>query len=207
MYRIKKHQLAMNNSGSRLYFDCAIALSTIIPLLSVGLLISPAFETIDLTLAQYTIIIFGLVLTPAAGLAMLWRYPVIIMRLRTYLEGIIQGEIPDKITLVACEADLAFIEHAMNLILETLRQRVMIESLGAVCHHMCQPMTVITSCLDLIPRQTSGEAQSSMIEQCRTAVDEVNALLGKLQNVSFYRSEPYLTGVQGEASVDRILTI
>ena len=70
------------------------------------------------------------------------------------------------------------------------RQRVMIESLGAVCHHMGQPITVITTCLDLIRRQAAGDALSGIVEQCRTAAEEVNARLGKLQNVSFYRSEP-----------------
>jgi len=56
MQRIARYQLSMISSGSRLYFDSAIALSTIIPLLSVGLLIAPVAGAIHISPAPYAII-------------------------------------------------------------------------------------------------------------------------------------------------------
>ncbi len=101
------------------------------------------------------------------------------------------------------------LERQRQMLLTAERQRVMVESLGSVCHHLGQPMTVITTYLALMKRQESDPSLLDMINQCAEAVERVNALLAKLQMVSTYRTEPYLSTSEGvpDSASDQILAV
>ncbi len=92
-------------------------------------------------------------------------------------------------------------------LLEAERQRVMVESLGAVCHHMGQPVTVLSAYLDIMHRQDHGPEMGGMVEQCREAVDRVSELLARLKSATFYGTEAYLTSAAGDDSTARILSV
>jgi len=94
-------------------------------------------------------------------------------------------------------------------LLSAERQRVMIESLGAACHHLGQPMTVVTMCLDIMKRQQWGPNVQELVDKCEEAVESVNDILTKLQRVSVYRTEPYLPAAEGGTprSDERILCL
>jgi len=96
------------------------------------------------------------------------------------------------------------IETQRETLLTAERLRVMVESLGSVCHHLGQPMTVIGTYVDIMKRQEVNPELREMIQQCGEAVDEANAFLTQLQATCFYRTEPYL---EVEAAGDRILAI
>ena len=89
------------------------------------------------------------------------------------------------------------------------RHRGMIESLGSACHHLGQPMSVVTVCLDIMKRQSWGPSVQALVDKCEAAVESVNEILTKLQRVSVYRTEPYLPASEGEKprSDERILSI
>ena len=89
------------------------------------------------------------------------------------------------------------------------RHRGMIESLGSACHHLGQPMSVVTVCLDIMKRQSWGPSVQALVDKCEAAVESVNEILTKLQRVSVYRTEPYLPASEGEAqrSDKRILCL
>jgi len=89
------------------------------------------------------------------------------------------------------------------------RHRGMIESLGSACHHLGQPMSVMTMCLDIMKRQKWGPKVQELVDKCDDAVEAVNDILEKLQAVSAYRTEPYLPEREGEGhgSDKRILKI
>lgn len=74
------------------------------------------------------------------------------------------------------------------------RQRVMIESLAAACHHIGQPATVLRVQLDLMRQGAGGRAEpGANLDLCERAVDELAGVIEKLRSVSEYRTVPYQT--------------
>jgi|ETNmetMinimDraft_30_1059905.scaffolds.fasta_scaffold41325_3 FixJ family two-component response regulator len=89
------------------------------------------------------------------------------------------------------------------------RHRVMIESLGTVCHHLGQPMTTVTTFLELMKREALAPTLKNMMDECSGVVEQVDELLNRLQKVCMYRTEPYLPSSDGSPSCveDAILRI
>lgn len=163
----------------------------------------------------------------ALGYAVLIKYPVNTIRLRRYLSQLAHDELPAEIQLLTGEDDLSSIEDYMTRIVQTTaerirllekqsadlveaeRQRVMIESLGAACHHLGQPATVITAYLSLMEKREVDPEISEMIAQCKEAAQVISDILIRLPRVAQYRTEPYLQGSGNGAGVDaaRILRI
>lgn len=90
------------------------------------------------------------------------------------------------------------------------RHRVMLESLGAACHHLGQPATVLLANIGLIRQKLEGndsemdDVLSSSIE----AVDNLSSILHKLNAVNEYRTTQYLESAEGDAAPEsRILDI
>jgi DNA-binding NarL/FixJ family response regulator len=77
-------------------------------------------------------------------------------------------------------------------LMEAERQRVMIESLGAACHHIGQPATTLIAYLELMRRQEKSPDMLEMIAQCMVAAQAIGDILGRLRSVSEYRTVPYL---------------
>lgn len=211
-------RLSMASVGARAQFVMAIALITVIPaLLTIYLLMSgrlgyqvPLSALLPLVALSLPLVILGY--------WMLAKYPANIIRLRSYLEGITSGAVPVRVELMKDETDLASIEMLMRKVirqtemriqtiekqtealLEAERQRVMIESIGAACHHLGQPATVINSylqllrCVDLPPRERA------MLEECRLAAESVASVLDRLQNISVYRTESYIQAETAESA-------
>ena len=71
------------------------------------------------------------------------------------------------------------------------RQRVMIESLGAACHHIGQPATVLRIGLDDLRKQTTDAQARERIDACLDAMRKIGEILEKLRRVSQYRTVPY----------------
>lgn len=151
-----------------------------------------------------------IVLVITLGYTLLLKYPVSIVRLRHYLSTLAGGGIPDQIVLTEDEDDLAAVQHYMERIvnmaedrirmlekrheveLESERQRVMIESIGAMCHHVGQPATVISMCLHLLKNNPSAQDAPRILAECEAAFDSMTAILDQLRATSHYSSEAYL---------------
>jgi methyl-accepting chemotaxis protein len=88
------------------------------------------------------------------------------------------------------------------------RQRVMIESLAAACHHIAQPATALKTSLELIKRTAPPDSRDR-VETCLEAMREIAETLEKLRQVSTYRTVPYRTiMVDGqEKAIEHILDI
>jgi DNA-binding NtrC family response regulator len=84
-------------------------------------------------------------------------------------------------------------------LMEAEGQRVMIESLGAACHLLGQPATVITTYLDLMKRRESSPEMQDMINNCMDSAVSIAEILDRLRSVSSYRTEPYRPAEAGEA--------
>ncbi len=94
------------------------------------------------------------------------------------------------------------IAEQQKQLIEAERHRVMIESLGAACHHVSQPVTVINAYLELMKRQEKSEQLQEMIGDCMQAAEEVGQVLDRLREVSTYRTVPYLPAGDGPARGD-----
>lgn len=86
------------------------------------------------------------------------------------------------------------IERQREQLLDAERQRVMIESLGAACHHLGQPATVIATYLHMMRQRESDAERLDMIDNCIEATRALSDILDRLRGVSEYRTEPYLAG-------------
>ncbi|QBG47380.1 response regulator [Verrucomicrobia bacterium S94] len=86
------------------------------------------------------------------------------------------------------------IERQREELLDAERQRVMIESLGAACHHIGQPATVINAYLQMMEQRENDSETKEMIAACMEASEAMAEILRKLQLVSKYRETPYLPG-------------
>ena len=82
------------------------------------------------------------------------------------------------------------LEKQREKLMDAERQRVMIESLGAACHHLGQPATVISAYLHLMKRAETSPERKEMIDNCLKAAESMGEILQKLQAVSEYRTEP-----------------
>ncbi|MEI8140990.1 MAG: hypothetical protein WCI03_14130 [bacterium] len=149
------------------------------------------------------------------GYTLLFKYPVSIVRLRHYLSTIASGGIPEQVTLTEDEDDLAAVQHYMERIVNMAedrimliekrhevelgaeRQRVMIESIGAMCHHVGQPATVMSMCIYRLKHNPSPEETPVILAECEAAFDSMAEILDQLRATSQYASEPYLQPVPG----------
>jgi len=93
-------------------------------------------------------------------------------------------------------------------LLEAERHRVMIESLGAACHHIGQPATVLRVYMDFIRKNASSQESLDQLGKCDEALDSIAEVLKKLQSIGQYRTVPHKTyHTESDQSAERILDI
>jgi hypothetical protein len=84
------------------------------------------------------------------------------------------------------------VEYQRGELLEAERQRVMFESIGAACHHLGQPATLLSAYLELMQKQEKDPAILKMVNRSLTSVKAIADVLERLRNVNAYRTVPYL---------------
>jgi DNA-binding NtrC family response regulator len=87
---------------------------------------------------------------------------------------------------------LTTIRRQKEALMDAERQRVMIESLAAACHHLGQPATVIRGYLELVRKQNLPPDALEMVDACLAAADSMADVLDTLRKASQYRTVPYL---------------
>ena len=82
------------------------------------------------------------------------------------------------------------------------RNRVMMESIGSVCHHLGQPSTVILNSLEMLQRldESDVESRKELLDMSLSAAEQIGDLLRELNDLRTYRSEAY-------ANTDSIVSI
>lgn len=84
------------------------------------------------------------------------------------------------------------IEQQQETLLEAERQRVMIQTLGAACHHIGQPATVLQVQMDLLLSHVTDDEEIEKITECAQEVHRITDILQQLQRTSTFRSIPYI---------------
>ncbi len=162
-----------------------------------------------------------------SGYALLGKYPLNIVRLRNYLHTLASGEMPVRIQLSQDTDDLTAMQQYMTEIvrqaaeririikeqqdrlLHSERQRVMVESLAALCHHLGQPATLIATYLYMLQQQANTPEMKKTVAECQQSFDAMQDILNRLQRVVVYRTEPYLGSDDADATPpkDRMVTL
>jgi DNA-binding response OmpR family regulator len=117
---------------------------------------------------------------------------------------LVKGRItPESLRLAISNALQKFkmqreIEEQRKALLDAERQRVMMESVGAACHHFAQPLTTMLNYLQMLAKGEGIEEspKSPMFEQCLKAAENMKVILNKFQEVREYRTRPYLADTQ-----------
>jgi hypothetical protein len=91
------------------------------------------------------------------------------------------------------------VEDQQQVLMEAERHRVMIQTLGAACHHIGQPATVLQVRLSLLQKFATDARELEEIEGCVEAVQRITDVLHQLQRISLFRTMPY---VHSEGTVD-----
>lgn len=73
------------------------------------------------------------------------------------------------------------------------RDKIMMESLGAVCHHLGQPATVLLSTLEMLTRATDGDVamRKELLQMSLDAAEALRKTLLELNDLRHYSAEPY----------------
>jgi putative two-component system response regulator len=144
------------------------------------------------------------------GYTLLGKYPLNIVRMRNYLRMLASGDMPVRVHLSNDTDDLTAMQQYMadivrqaadrirviqeqqDRLLHTERQRVMIESLGSLCHHLGQPATLIATYLYMLQQQAEKPEMQKTVGECQQAFEALRDILTRLQRIVIYRTEPYL---------------
>ncbi|MBT3193027.1 MAG: PAS domain S-box protein [Verrucomicrobia bacterium] len=115
----------------------------------------------------------------------------------------------DTVGVVFSFTDLADRHRAEAAMRESERQRVMLESLGAACHHLGQPATVLMANLGIIRERldTNDKLIGDLVENSLDAVTRLGEVLHKLNEVNEYRTTRYLGTDSDSKSESMILDI
>ncbi len=130
-----------------------------------------------------------------------------------YLNTIIEG-LREKIAQLEDQLRVSHelrstIEKQSVELVEAERHRVMVESLGAACHHIGQPATVLRMYVSLLRDEAKDAEMRDKLDACVASVESISGILDKLRRVSEYRTVPYKNYGQTvrEQPGDRIVDI
>lgn len=144
------------------------------------------------------------------GYTLLLKYPASITRLRQYLKDLAQDQLPDHVELPHDEDDINAIQQYLEKIVEQAEERIrllsekheadlarerhliMIESIGALCHHFGQPATSLGICIHYLKESPPPPQAAAILADAQTAFDEMTRILDRLRDLSYYQAEPYL---------------
>jgi signal transduction histidine kinase len=115
--------LSIQFLNARQHLGIAISLTTILPTLAI-LAQLVAARRYGFSFIQMSTVFGLLAIVMFLGYLLLSRYPINIRRLRMYLEDMVDGPLPEKVTLLKSMDDMTSIERALNLLLAHLKHRV-----------------------------------------------------------------------------------
>lgn len=97
------------------------------------------------------------------------------------------------------------LERQQEVLIDAERHRVMMQSLGAACHHLGQPATALRLRLYLLKERARNDEEAHEIDCGIRDLEAIESVLRKLREVNEYRTVPYLP--DDECDENRILAI
>jgi hypothetical protein len=196
---------SLSSRGVRIHFDISVALTTVLPALSLYYVVFG-----DPPESVKWMLMLAILPMMAIGHYLVCRYPRALMRLRDYLEQVAEGQVPEMVRSIGEEKDLLAIQKYFNFILEDMKRKMtiieeqkeklielerkeaMTASLTAACHHVGQPATILSAYLGLMKMEESSLSMKFMIHECQNAIDRITDILRKFNHVTHFKVEPYI---------------
>lgn len=218
-----RSQASLVFQGTRYQLAVAVTLMSSIPLLAFAYVVNGFLRTNTVNLRVVYLMMPAVIALVGLGILLLVRHSREVLRLRRYLALVAKGDMPTIRTedasedFAAMERDLGavirqtdekvkIIESQSRKLLHSEQQRVMVETVGAACHHLAQPATVIGVYLDLMRRKETSPELRAMIEECQSAATDVHNVLRRLQDVARYQTETVGAPKEdGASSADRCI--
>ena len=116
----------------------------------------------------------------------------------------------EPVGLVLSFVDISDRKRAETAEREADKQRVMLESLGAACHHLGQPATVLLANLGVVQKKMAetDPAMLDLVTSSIQAAKSLGSILHKLNAVREYQTMQYLRAPEGsDMEENRILKI
>ncbi len=110
--------------GARIQFEIGIALILIIPFLTFYYLLTREDIGRLAALSSYWPALLIMVLLIGLGCWLLSTYPVTVIKLRKYLEDMVEGDLPAEVIFANAEDDIHAIEACMNILVERLKAHI-----------------------------------------------------------------------------------
>jgi DNA-binding response OmpR family regulator len=87
------------------------------------------------------------------------------------------------------------LKRNFQALLDAERQRVMIESMGAACHHIAQPLTIAFTSLELHLSNLEGASEETLqdLQQALASIKKASEIMHRMQDLSEYRTIPYVS--------------
>jgi len=117
------------------------------------------------------------------------------------------GEVVGMVVSIDDISDRKRAEEAMR---QSERQRVMLASVGAACHHLGQPATVIMTNIELIHRMVKdvdNKDLQDILQLTNEAAENLSEVLHKLNAVNEYKTVQYLDAQDSKVPTNIILDI
>lgn len=85
------------------------------------------------------------------------------------------------------------VRRQQSQLMDAERVRVMMESIGATCHHFSQPVTSLMGRLEILlaTNPQLSEKQLNLLKDCLVCTRRMSDLLAQFQRVRSYRTVPY----------------
>lgn len=85
------------------------------------------------------------------------------------------------------------VEEQHRSLLQAERHRTMIQSLGAACHHLGQPVTSLRMRLYLMKQsEESTDEDRKWVSECEQDLNKIDEIIEKLRTVTRFQTEPYI---------------
>lgn len=211
--------------GARQQFAIAVVLVSIVPALSLFHLAGGAGWVGSGSAQAWCVAFLGVVAPMILGYFLLAKYPATVIKLRAYVQNIVSGELPDRISLFKNEDDITAIESSMNLILTRLRGRIenveaqknameeqlfqarKMESLGTlatgIAHEINTPLQFISSNVQFLKSACDG-----LLRAAGTGLPpDADSVDGPESNLAFLRKETVTAIEQTQQGISRIARI
>lgn len=115
----------------------------------------------------------------------------------------------DVVGMVLSFVDISDRKRAEEAEREAERQKVMLASLGAACHHLGQPATVILANLGLLVKRIGNSVTDpltrELVESSLKAAENLAEILHRLNSVNEFKTTLYLEREGGESSAENVI--
>jgi signal transduction histidine kinase len=195
--------LSIRSLTGRKYMSIGITLITVVPCLAAYIQVFVIRRYGPVSLAQDAIV-FGLVVTlMLLGYTLISRYPVNVRKLRLYLEGMVDGRLPETVSLQKDMCDISAIEKALNIIVRQLSTRVMRaedelrqreevdrlkdEFVSTVSHELRTPLAIVKEGISLLLDGVPGaisEPQRRVLDISKGNLDRLTRIISDLLDIS-----------------------